>query len=866
MTTPSPRSGRSYRLSSATLALMIALVASLLPMSAVLAVVPAAPSTPDLAPGSDTGTSNTDNITQTLNGLFFTGTAEPGSTVRVYVAGTTVIGTATASGAGTYAITTTVALPDNTANLITATAQNVDGEGPPSGALTVTTDNAVPAAPGTPDLTAASDTGTSSTDNITSDSTPTLTGTSEANATVQLLANAVVVGTGVASGGGVWTITSGTLSDAIYSFTAMQTDAAGNGPSAQSAALSVEINSAVPAAPSAPDLAAASDSGASNTDNITSDTTPTFTGTGPANTVIDLFAGAVFVGTDTSDGSGNWSITSSALAAGTYSFTARATNVAGSSAPSAALSVSIQTTLGVTVNQAAGQSDPTSTAPINFTVVFSNPVGDFAAGDVTIGGTAGGTKTATVTGGPTSYNVAISGMTTTGTVIVSVGAGVATDAAGNSNTASTSTDNTVTWQPGAPTVTINQATTQADPTATSPINFTVVFSTAVTGFTGSDVVISGTAGGTKTATVTGSGPTYNVAISGMTTAGTVIATIPAGAATAGGVGNLASTSTDNTVTWAPGAPTVTINQASGQADPTSTAPINFTAVFSTSVTGFTASDVTITGTAGGTKTVTVTGGPTTYNIAVSGMTTSGTVIASIPANVAQNASAVGNIASTSTDNTVTWNASVASITLTTSAPMPPGAKDPVILWGQAITLTVQFTMPTGANRTFQLQGTRDGTNWTTITTLTTNPNGRATFVYTPVTNLWYRAVFAGTPDLGAANSNQVRTVVRQLALLRPTNGGDIRTISRGSSITFTTTVRPARPELDAARVSFYLYKRVSGVWQRISTRTVVIDSAGLARTTFTFNSTGDYYVRSQANPTTYNANSVLTPVERYNVR
>lgn len=227
------------------------------------------------------------------------------------------------------------------------------------------------------------------------------------------------------------------------------------------------------------------------------------------------------------------------------------------------------------------------------------------------------------------------------------------------------------------------------------------------------------------------------------------------------------------------------------------------------------------------------------------------------------ATATGLTTATSTSFVVT--APGATITLTTSAPKPPGAKDPVILWGQGFTLSVQFGT-NGASKSFQLQGTRDGITWTTITTLTTDANGRASFFYTPVTNLFYRAVFAGTGDLGAANSNQVRTVVRQLALLRPTNNGDIRTISRGSSRTFTTTVRPARPELDAARVSFFLYKRVSGVWQRVSTRTVIIDSAGLARTTFTFNSTGDYYVRSQANPTTYNANSVMSPVERYNVR
>ena len=517
----------------------------------------------------------------------------------------------------------------------------------------------------------------------------------------------------------------------------------------------------------------------------------------------------------------------------------------------------------VTINQAVGQTDPTFSAPINFTVVFSSSVADFATGDVALSGTAGAT-TATVTGSGTTYNVAVSGMTTSGTVVATVPADVAT-AGGLPNTASTSTDNTVTWSPG-PTVTINQAAGQADPTGTSPINFTVVFSAAVTGFTDSDVVISGTAGGTKTATVTGSGTTYNVAIAGMTTAGTVIATIPAGAAIDGSSRtNLASTSSDNVVAWSPGGPTVTINQATGQADPTSVAPINFTVVFSAAVTGFATGDVLITGTAGGTKTATVTGSGTTYNVAVTGMTTAGTVIANIPGGVAIDASSRPNLASTSTDNTVTWSATTTSITLTTSAPTPPGAHNPVILWGQGFNLTTQFAMPGGANRTFQLQGTRDLVTWTTITTQTTDANGRATFFYTPVTNLYYRAVFAGAADLAAGNSNQVRTVVRQLALLRPTNHGTTKTINRNTSITFSTTVRPARPELAPARVSFYFYRFSSGAYRLVTKRDVVINSAGLASTTFRFTSSGLWYVRSQANPTPYNANSVMT-LEKYRVR
>ncbi|MEJ2511395.1 MAG: Ig-like domain-containing protein, partial [Anaerolineales bacterium] len=145
------------------------------------------------------------------------------------------------------------------------------------------------------------------------------------------------------------------------------------------------------------------------------------------------------------------------------------------------------------------------------------------------------------------YNVAVSGMTSDGTVVASVNAGGAQDVAGNGNDASTSTDNSVDYDGTAPTVTIDKAVGQADPTNTSPINFTVVFSEAVTGFDNADVLLSGTAGAT-TAVVTGSGTTYNVEVSGMTVSGTVIASVNAGGAQDGaGNLNVASTSTDNSV-------------------------------------------------------------------------------------------------------------------------------------------------------------------------------------------------------------------------------------------------------------------------------------------------------------------------------
>ena len=145
-----------------------------------------------------------------------------------------------------------------------------------------------------------------------------------------------------------------------------------------------------------------------------------------------------------------------------------------------------ETSPAVTIDQAAGQDDPTIASPINYTVVFSEPVVDFATGDVTLGGTAGATTADVTEVAPndgTTFNLAVSGMTTSGTVTAEIAAGVATDAAGNPNEASTSSDNEVTYtlDNTNPAVAIDQDTGQADPTGDSPINFAVVFNESVTG-------------------------------------------------------------------------------------------------------------------------------------------------------------------------------------------------------------------------------------------------------------------------------------------------------------------------------------------------------------------------------------------------
>lgn len=127
----------------------------------------------------------------------------------------------------------------------------------------------------------------------------------------------------------------------------------------------------------------------------------------------------------------------------------------------------------------------------------------------------------------------------------------------------------------------------------------------------------------------------------------------------GDTGNVSLSLTGPTGTSDTVPPTVTIEQAGGQADPTSDSPVAFTVAFSEPVSGFDAADVDLSAsTAGGTLSAIVTdaGDQITYTVAVSGMSASGQVIASIPAGAASDTAGNPSEASTSTDNTVTFKA------------------------------------------------------------------------------------------------------------------------------------------------------------------------------------------------------------------
>jgi hypothetical protein len=300
----------------------------------------AAPSAPDLATNDDTGSSNTDNITGLTN-LTFSGTGVlADNPVKLFRDGTQV---ASVTPASTTSWTTDAVLPagDDTYAMTVRYETTATGLlSNPSPALNVRVDTIAPAQPHVPDLVTGSDSGQSSSDDITNDTTPAFSGTVEPSAVVTLRNGATSVGTATANAiSGAYTVTSSALSDGPKSMTVIQKDVAGN-TSPASPALSVTIDTLAPAPPAAaPDLQPGSDTGRSNSDNITRNFTPTFTVNGPE--LIRLLDGGTTI---LSDYATPPNVTASSMADGNHSITAQSVDVAGNaSVPTPALTVRIDT-------------------------------------------------------------------------------------------------------------------------------------------------------------------------------------------------------------------------------------------------------------------------------------------------------------------------------------------------------------------------------------------------------------------------------------------------------------------------------------------------------------------------------------------
>ena len=367
---------------------------------------------------------------------------------------------------------------------------------------------------------------------------------------------------------------------------------------------------------------------------------------------------------------------------------------------------------------AAADNGATNSLTLTYTVIFTETVTGFdTANDITI---SGGTVTTGPTGSGTTYTFVVTA-SDGDTVVVSIPAGAAADAAENPNTISG--DYTVTVDATPPTIVTLNTDAAADNGATNSLTptYTVTFDETVTGFdTANDITISG---GTVTTGPTGSGTTYTFVVT-ASDGDTVVVSIPAGAA-ADTAGNPNTISGDYTVTVDATPPTIVTLNTDAAADngATNSLTLTYTVIFTETVTGFdTANDITI---SGGTVTTGPTGSGTTYTFVVTA-SDGDTVVVSIPAGAA--ADAAENPNTVSGDYTVTVDTTApildtvqttgdTTIVVTTSESLIgntviadytiPGytvTENPIIS-DNTITITVGTTITVGSTVTLDYEGT-----------------------------------------------------------------------------------------------------------------------------------------------------------------
>ena len=169
-------------------------------------------------------------------------------------------------------------------------------------------------------------------DGITNSHVVSLTGSAEANATVNVYDGGTRIGTATANAGGQWTLATGTLADATHpdathSFTATATDVAGRTGGASNT-LAVTFDTAAPVVA----ITSITDgTGSSFTDLITKDGVVTLSGSvsdAHGITKVEVFEGTTSLGTTTVN-IGNWTLTTTLAGSGSHTLGVVATDVAG---------------------------------------------------------------------------------------------------------------------------------------------------------------------------------------------------------------------------------------------------------------------------------------------------------------------------------------------------------------------------------------------------------------------------------------------------------------------------------------------------------------------------------------------------------
>lgn len=239
-------------------------------------------------------------------------------------------------------------------------------------------DTAAPVAPTGLDLDAASDSGESDADDLTNDTTPTLSVTAEAGSSVTFVSSIDgVLGTVVANASGiaVFTPTTG-LTEGSHDITTTATDDAGNTGTA-SAALSIVIDTVAPA-----DVTGIVLDNQTGNANLTDADEAAFSATTEANALVEIRdSNSIVVASKKADGSGNVSFSVADfdidLALGENNFTFVATDAAGNASGQAAFTVFRNTPPTITPGQFFNvDENAPNTTSVGGVVADGNDTGD----------------------------------------------------------------------------------------------------------------------------------------------------------------------------------------------------------------------------------------------------------------------------------------------------------------------------------------------------------------------------------------------------------------------------------------------------------------------------------------------------------
>ncbi len=254
-----------------------------------------------------------------------TGNAEAGATVSIQIDGT-LVGTTKATNTGAWSFTPSAALADGR-HTITATQLDLAGNNSTASSMALTIDTlaATPAFT----LAAGSDSGVVG-DHITNIAKPTLNGTAEAGATVNILIDGSLVASIKASSTGAWSFVSPTaLANGTHTVSVSDIDLSGN--ISATATMPLTIDTWTPA----PTVALGKTS-SGGLDNSTANTsTPSFTGTAEAGDTVSIQIDGNVLGSVHANTAGVWTFQpKSGLANGSHALEATATDVAGNAASS----------------------------------------------------------------------------------------------------------------------------------------------------------------------------------------------------------------------------------------------------------------------------------------------------------------------------------------------------------------------------------------------------------------------------------------------------------------------------------------------------------------------------------------------------